>query len=140
MLIIIVHNVTLLFWTVFCRYVKLNLSDQHDAYIVMLILTEFIVIYNCCYGLPSSRQMITVWISLSVLFVNTLRVSIHLLLNCHDKKAAKTNLDVVVHTCIVEFMQLILHFIYTYSMIFKLEHNLLHLIMVAVDYHTHTCI
>ena len=64
----------------------------------------------------------------------------HLLLNCHDKKAAKTNLDVVVHTCIVEFMQLILHLIYTYSMIFKLEHNLLHLIMVTVDYHTHTCI
>jgi hypothetical protein len=26
---------------------------------------------------------------------------IHLLLNCYDKKAAKTNLDFVVYTCIV---------------------------------------
>ena len=64
----------------------------------------------------------------------------HLLLNCYDRKTAKTTFDVVVHTGIVEFMQLILHLIYTYSMMFKLEHNLLHLIMVAVDYHTHTCI
>jgi hypothetical protein len=58
----------------------------------------------------------------------------------HDKKAAKANLYVVVHTCIVEFMQLILHLIYTYQMIFKVEHKLLHLIMAAFDYHTHTCI
>jgi hypothetical protein len=45
-----------------------------------------------------------------------------------DKKAVKTNLDFIVHTCIVEFMQIILHLIYTYLMIFKVEHNLLHLI------------
>ena len=60
-----------------------------------------------------------------VVIVDIFILFIHLLLNCYDKKAAKANLDFVVYTCIVfEFMQLILHLIYTYSKIFKFEHHL----------------
>ena len=58
-----------------------------------------------------------------IYFVYTFKLT----LNCYAKKAAKTKLDFVVYTCIVELMQFILHLIYTYSKIFKFEHNLLHL-------------
>jgi len=40
-----------------------------------------------------------------VVIVDIFILFIHLLLNCYDKKAAKTNLDFVVYTCIAfEFM------------------------------------
>jgi hypothetical protein len=69
-----------------------------------------------CLDFPFSSICQHVIVDIFILFI-------HLLLNCYDKKAAKTNLDFVVYTCIVEFM----HLIYTYSKIFKFEHNLLHL-------------
>ena len=60
---------------------------------------------NCLDFLFSSFRQHVVIVDIFILFI-------HLLLNCYEKKAA--NLDFVVYTCIVEFMQLILHLIYTY--------------------------
>ena len=108
---------------------------------------------ECCNGLPSSLSWrrngriyrnlkLLLWITQQplddncldfpfssfrqhVVIVDIFILLIHLLLNCYDKKTVKINLDSVVYTCIAfEFMQLILHLIYTYSKIFKFEHHL----------------
>jgi hypothetical protein len=76
-----------------------------------------------------------------VVIVDIFILFIHFLLNCYDKKAAKTNLDFVVYTCIAfEFMQLILNLLYTYSKIFKFEHHLNNGCSWLYICCTHTCI
>jgi hypothetical protein len=84
---------------------------------LLLWITQQPLGNNCLHFPFSSFRQHVVIVDIFILFI-------HLLLNCYDKKTAKTNLDFVVYTCIVEFMQLILHLIYTYSKIFKFEHHL----------------
>ena len=70
------------------------------------------------FSFSSNRQHVVI----VDIFVYTLTIKLL------GKKAVKTNLDLVVYTCVAfESMQLILHLIYTYSIkdgSFKLGHNL----------------
>jgi hypothetical protein len=89
---------------------------------------------NCLdFPFSSFRQHVVI-VDIFILFI-------HLLLNCCGKKTAKTNLYFVVYTCIAfEFMQLILHLIYTYSKIFKFEHHLNNGCSWSYMCCAHTCI